>query len=130
MAKHASPGVWAVRHIIKMATGRMVTNVDGTGDFAPQLKACFGKSFKEADVPAGSIIISPTEQSKSKRNIGHLGLVGDYTGDDSRLIYSNSSADALSEQNKTLKSWKAHYQDEKGLEVLFFPVPNNSIPMA
>ncbi|NEH59817.1 hypothetical protein GR198_29265 [Rhizobium leguminosarum] len=111
--------VWAVRHIAKNALGRWITRTDGTAVFDPELRRCFGSSIRERDVPAGGIIISPTEGS----NIGHVGILGPPTGDDSRLIYSNSSAAALWKQNFNLKKWVARYHDMKGLKVHFYPVP-------
>ncbi|MGO7532748.1 hypothetical protein [Rhizobium leguminosarum] len=111
--------VWAVRHIARNALGRWITRTDGTAVFDPELRRCFGSNISERDVPAGGIIISPTEGS----NIGHVGILGPVTGDDSRLIYSNSSAAALWKQNFTLKKWVARYHDMKGLKVHFYPVP-------
>ncbi|AUW47332.1 hypothetical protein [Rhizobium leguminosarum] len=112
--------VWAVRHIAKQALGRWITRTDGTAVFDPELKRCFGSNLKEADVPAGGIIISPTEG----RNIGHVGIMGPVTGDDKRLIYSNSSSAAIWKQNFTLKTWVERYRDRKGLKVHFYPIPN------
>ncbi len=111
--------VWAVRHIAKKALGRWITRTDGTAVFDPELRRCFGSNIRERDVPAGGIIISPTEGS----NIGHVGILGPVTGDDSRLIYSNSSSAARWKQNFTLKKWVARYHDMKGLKVNFYPIP-------
>ncbi|MBY3181364.1 hypothetical protein HFO24_06725 [Rhizobium laguerreae] len=112
--------VWAVRHIARNALGRWITRTDGTAVFDPELRRCFSSTMSEADVGEGCIIISPTEGS----NIGHVGILGPRTGDDSRLIYSNSSAAALWKQNFTLKSWVKRYKTTKGLKVHFFPIPN------
>jgi hypothetical protein len=114
--------VWAVRHIVQKALNRMITNTDGTSVFASELNACFGHSSDESVVPDGSIIISPT-QTAVKGKHGHVGLLGARQPDGDRLIFSNSSADAVWEQNFTLNRWIAHFRDEKKLQVLFFPLP-------
>jgi hypothetical protein len=118
--------VFAVRKIVQMALNRMITTTDGTAVFAHELTACFGQSSPEGDVPDGSIIISPT-QTAGKGKHGHVGLLGSRQPDGDRLIFSNSSADALWEQNFTLKRWLAHFRDGKGLQVLFFPVPKKAV---
>jgi hypothetical protein len=112
--------VWAVRHIAKKALGRWITRTDGTAVFDPELRRCFDGNIAEADVPAGGIIISPTEG----RNIGHVGLLGPAAENGRRLIYSNSSSAALWKQNFTLDSWIQRYRVRKGLKVRFYPIPN------
>ena len=112
--------VWAVRKIAFGALNRWITRTDGTAVFDPELRRCFGGTSQDNEVPAGAIIISPTEGS----NIGHVGLLGPHTGDERRLIYSNSSSAAMWKQNFTLGSWIARYRDRKGLRVRFYPIPN------
>lgn len=112
--------VWAVRHIVKNTLGRWITRTDGTAVFGPELKNCFGGTLRERDVPAGGIVISPTEG----RRVGHVGILGPSTGDGGRLIYSNSSSAAMWKQNFTLDRWVARYKTSKRLEVLFFPLPD------
>lgn len=121
--------VWAVRHIVKPVLGRWITRTDGTAVFAPELLSCFGAAHAEANVKPGGIIISPTQNvpGSSRRNVGHVGILGAGNGD-ARLIYSNSSARAVWEQNFTLASWNARYRDRKRLKVLFFPLPLKSVP--
>jgi hypothetical protein len=115
--------VWAVRHIVHNALGRWVTQTDATAILDVELQRCYGRTWQEADTLAGGIVISPTQTlSSGRRNIGHVGLLGpDGHGD--RLIYSNSSSAAKWKQNFTLGSWKARYQDTKGLPVRFYPLP-------
>jgi len=115
--------VWAVRHLVKQVLGYWITRTDGTAVLDPQLRQCFGATHQEADVPAGGIIISPTEGRSPNRNVGHVSLLGPYTGDGSRLIYSNSSGKARWKQNFTLDSWIRRYRDKKGLKVRFYPLP-------
>lgn len=109
--------VWAVRHIVRRALGRWVTQVDGTAVFDTELRRCFGSTSEEAETPAGGIIISPTG-----RNIGHVGLLGPGNGSQ-RKVYSNSSRYAEWRQNFTVGTWLARYRDTKGLPVRFFPLP-------
>jgi hypothetical protein len=120
--------VWAVRHLVQSVLGRWITRTDGTAVFAPELLSCFGATHAEAQVKPGSIIISPTQNvpGSSRRNIGHVGIIGDGRGE-GRLIYSNSSARAVWEQNFTLGSWIRRYRDTKGLKILFFPLPVKSV---
>ena len=122
--------VWAVRHLIKNALGYWVTRTDGTAVFDPELRRCFGGTHQEADVEAGGIIISPTEGSSPNRNVGHVGLLGEKTGDGSRKIYSNSSGAAVWKQNFTLDSWIARYRDRKGLKIRFYPIPYRGQPLS
>jgi hypothetical protein len=113
---------WTVRHIVLNALNRAITQTDGTAEFGDELKRCFHQGSDEAQVLHGGIIISPTQNTPHGRNIGHVGLLGEGTGD-ARLVYSNSSADAKFEQNFTVGKWKARYKDTKHLDVLFYPLP-------
>jgi lysozyme family protein len=120
--------VWAVRHIVKNALGRWITRTDGTAAFAEELKACFGvPTFNENEVPAGGLIISPsrTIPGEPRRRVGHIGILGEPNQGD-RLIYSNTSAYALWQQNFTLSEWINVYRHGKRLKVLFFPLPRRS----
>ncbi len=118
--------VWAARRIVKAALGQWITRTDSTAQFAKELSAQFGRTFDETEVSEGGIVISPTGWSAPGRTAaghGHVGLLGPREPGKDRLIYSNSSSLALWKQNFTLPSWKARYMDRKGLQVLFFPVP-------
>jgi hypothetical protein len=116
--------VWAVRKIVKAALARSITETDGTSVFGAELQRCFGSTSEDNEVPAGAIIISPTEtRPDGSRNIGHVGLLGPGGAGLDRLIYSNSSRRARWEQNHTLGSWIANYRDRKGLKVRFYPLP-------
>lgn len=117
--------VWAVRHLARRALGRWVTRSDSTSEFADDLLAGFGKSFDEAEVPDGSVVISPTiwGGGSMRGRHGHVGLLGSRQGGGDRLVYSNSSLRKRWEQNFTLSSWRARYEAGKGLKVLFFPIP-------
>jgi len=119
---------WTVRHIVYNILRRWITLTEGTADFGDQLRSCFHAAFDEADVAPGGIIISPTQSipGTTRRNIGHVGLLGKGHGGQ-RLVYSNSSAHARFEQNHTIASWKARYVDLKHLEMLFYPLPIKSI---
>lgn len=119
--------VWAVRYLVRRALGRWITRSDSTSEFTDSLLRGFGKSFEEADVPDGSIVISPTVwgSGSMRGRHGHIGLLGARAGGD-RIIYSNSSARARWEQNFTLTSWRQRYQERKRLTVLFFPIPTLS----
>lgn len=122
--------VWAVRHIAHQVLGRWITRTNGTAVFDQELRACFGHTAQDDEVAAGGIIISPTETVGTRRNIGHVGLLGPHTGNGSRLIYSNSSSAAKWKQNFTLESWIAKYRGAKGLKVRFFPLPLRGAPIA
>lgn len=114
---------WTVRHIVFNALNRWITKTDGTAEFGAELKRCFQHGSDAAQVPRGGLIISPTQDNPGGgRNVGHVGLLGDGSGDD-RLVYSNSSADARFEQNFTVGKWKKRYHDNKHLDVLFYPLP-------
>lgn len=116
--------VWAVRHLAYQALNRWITRTDGTAVFAPELKQKLGGPSASADdVLAGGIVISPTRTlSSGKRNVGHVGFLGEGQGG-ARLIYSNSSSAALWKQNFTVQSWIDRYQTRKGLPVYFYPLP-------
>lgn len=115
--------VFAVRLIVKGKLGREITGTDGTAVFDEELRSCFGSTSQEDEVPAGAIIISPTEGSGSNRNIGHVGLLGPGGNGTNRLIYSNASGAAEWRQNFTLGTWIERYRERKGLKVRFFPLP-------
>jgi hypothetical protein len=117
--------VWAVRHLVFKALNRWITRSDSTSDFARELQNGYGQSFKEADLPDGSIIISPTVWSSGNMQgrHGHVGLLGAHLPNGDRLIYSNSSTRARWEQNFTLSAWVSRYKNTKGLDVLFYPIP-------
>lgn len=119
--------VWAVRHIAFIALERWITREDGTADFYPELKACMGAAHAIETLPAGAIVISPTEDTPSGRNVGHVGLLGPATtSGDERLIYSNSSSAALWKQNFTVKTWRERYVDRKQLKMFTYPLPLRS----
>ena len=114
--------VWAVRHIVHDALSIWITRTDATAVFGQQLAACFGSARQPSDILAGGIIISPTGSGDGRARHGHVGLLGEGSGDD-RLVYSNSSANKRWEQNWTVGSWRARYVDRLGLDLLFFPLP-------
>lgn len=117
--------VWAVRNIVFKALNRWVTRTDSTSDFARELQNGYGQSFREADLPDGSIVISPTVwgSGSMRGRHGHVGLLGARLPDGDRLIYSNSSGRKRWEQNFTRTQWVSLYKDTKGLDVLFYPIP-------
>jgi hypothetical protein len=104
---------WAVNRIVEEATGSPIDHGLSTIGMHDSLEGGRGTQVDEDAAPPGSIIISPTEGSTH----GHVGILGE-----NGLIYSNSSADALWEQNYTLERWKQRYHDGKGLEVLHYTV--------
>lgn len=112
--------VWAVRHIIRECLGRWITKTDSTRTFFTELSACMEPSGHPDGLPAGSIVISPTDGPR----IGHVGLLGEGTGD-SRPVYSNSSRKAMWVQNYTVGRWLAYYSGTKGLRTEFFRLPNH-----
>ena len=119
--------VWAVRHLVHDALGRWITRVDGTADFDPELKACLGASHQLDVVPAGGLIISPTEDTADGRNVGHVGLLGPPAATEAaRLVYSNSSAQAVWKQNFTVAKWRQRYVERKHLQMHFYPLPLRS----
>ena len=122
--------VWAVRQLAHAALERWITRTDGTAVFYPELRGCMGTSLPQDEVPAGGIVISPTRtRPNGTRNVGHVGLLGPAVADsDDRLIYSNSSAQALWQQNFTLASWRRRYVDQKGLEMHFYKLPLREAP--
>jgi hypothetical protein len=120
--------VWAVRHLVRDVLDRWITRTDTTSDFASELKGGFKRSFAEADIPAGGIIISPTKWLSGTAPVrhGHVGLLGQRGQGDERPIYSNSSSQERWMQNFTLGHWHDHY-GSKGLDVLFFPLPTPEV---
>lgn len=120
--------VWAVRNIAFMVLNRWITRQDGTADFYPELKACMGPAPAIDTVPAGALIISPTEDIETGgRNIGHVGILGPATsrGDD-RLIYSNSSSAEVWKQNFTVGSWHTRYVKTKHLKMFAYALPHRN----
>lgn len=76
-SKTASDGgnlacLWAVRHLIWFRLDRWGTKSDLTTDFDNALKASFGGSKSESSVPAGGIIISPSQWVNGKKRTGHV----------------------------------------------------------
>jgi len=118
---------WMVRRLVCSALSMMIYDGDGTLGFGEFLRSNYRNEFPENEIAAGGIIISPTEGTGSNRNVGHIGILGPSTGDNTRLIYSNSSAAAEWQQNHTLRSWRKRYEETKGLDVLFFPVPDRNL---
>ncbi|WP_088348115.1 MULTISPECIES: hypothetical protein [Rhodomicrobium] len=117
--------VWAIRHLVRDVLRRWITRSDSTSEFADDLFAGFGRSFEEADLDEGSIVISPTAwgSGSMRGRHGHVGLLGPRQPGGARIIYSNSSARRRWEQNFTLNSWRERYERGKHLKVLFFPIP-------
>ena len=117
--------VWAVRHLAFQALERWITRTDGTAVFYPELRGCMGASLPQDEAPAGGIVISPTKtRPNGTRNVGHVGLLGPLVANaDDRLIYSNSSAQAVWKQNFTLQTWRRRYVEQKGLEMHFYKLP-------
>jgi hypothetical protein len=122
--------VWAVRHLARGVLDRWITRTDGTAVFYPELRGCMGPSLPQEQVPAGGVVISPTRtRPNGTRNVGHVGLLGPVVADaDDRLIYSNSSAQALWKQNFTLQSWRQRYVTQKGLEMHIYKLPLRPAP--
>ena len=121
--------VWAVRKLVKKALNRSITSTDGTSVFDAELQQCYGSTSEDNEVPAGGIIISPTEdRPDGTRNIGHVGLLGPGGNGLDRLIYSNSSGEKRWKQNFTLASWIQRYRVNKGLKVRFYPLPTRQPP--
>lgn len=119
--------VWAVRKMVFKALGRAITTTDGTAVFDPELQRCFGATSQFEEVPAGGIIISPTTETPSGRNIGHVGLLGPHTASlDDRLVYSNSSSRAVWKQNFTVGKWIQKYREDKHLKVRTYRLPNRT----
>jgi len=115
---------WAVNHVVKDAIGRDVSGdvPDGLLSTAVMYDTLVDQRGEEVDLekaPAGSIVISPTRWVGGSRNTGHVGILGQGTGNQ-RLIYSNSSRPALWKQNFTVGEWNKRYRTEKGLEVKIF----------
>lgn len=67
----------------------------------------------------GDIIISPTGHGNGQLANGHVGIVGEKTANDT-LIMSNTSANGKFQQNYTLSTWKARYENLGGFPVVFF----------
>jgi hypothetical protein len=106
---------WAVNKVVRDATGRSVDSDGGVSTIRmfDALRKGRGTPVRaDQPVPAGAIVISPTQGTAH----GHVGIVGE-----GELIYSNSSTLKRWEQNFTITSWKQEYGGKK-LEVLFFTV--------
>ena len=114
--------VWAVRTLVHNTLNRWITKTDGTAIFGDELERGFsGDIFNENDLPAGAIIISPT-----RKRHGHIGLLGERLAGGDRLIYSNRSSVGLWGDQWRLSTWKPHYHDNLGLDVLCYPLPSPS----
>ena len=120
--------VWAVRRLLKEALGREIHKSDLTTTFEGELDDCFPNGLSHTDLPPGAIVISPTKRAKiingveQRAVVGHVGLLGEGSGDD-RLIYSNSSSRANWSQNFTVGSWLGRYSRDKGLPTRYYPIP-------
>lgn len=115
---------WAVNEVVRLALGKPISsdgrgrNGLGTGALFDVLRA--RHTLLDAPQP-GSIIISPTPPRGSVH--GHVGIVGESPSDrDGTQIFSNSSSARQFAQNRTIKSWKARYEAQLHLQVLFFAV--------
>ncbi|MBY5721243.1 hypothetical protein HFO33_32600 [Rhizobium leguminosarum] len=121
---------WAVNRVTKMALGREI----GGGLSTASMVVVLREKHKKADgIVSGCVIISPTVNlPNGRRNIGHVGIVGevDESDKDRTKIYSNSSSAAEFQQNKSLKSWREKYKDEKGLTVEFYELDPARFPTA
>ena len=120
--------VWAVRSIIYEALHQWITRTDSTSELVRELNRCLGHGSEERNVPAGGIVVSPTTVvGKGKVRHGHVGLLGEQPGTQGRLIFSNSSRDALWEQNYNLSSWNTYFNGKLHLDVLFYPLPQRDL---
>ena len=121
--------VWAMRQIVSAALSREITHTDSTNTLVEELTSGFDKQdgFAESDVPPGGIIVSPgaTAPGTKKWRHGHVGLMGARLGGE-RVVYSNSSQQALWVKNGTVESWLA---DHSGLRTYYFPIPNGGGPI-
>jgi hypothetical protein len=111
---------WAVNQVARRALGKPIS-ADAKGNNGIDtggLFAALKKHHTQVQSPvAGCVIISPTPPSGKVH--GHVGFVGQVTGDTTK-IFSNSSSKAKFAQNHTFKSWNARYINQLHLEVLFF----------
>jgi hypothetical protein len=105
---------WAVDQIVKAQTGVELDTLS-TAEMYNELRNGMGIAVDANNPPPGAIIISPTTEGGS---IGHAGIVG-YDG----LVYSNSSRDAVWEQNYSVASWHRYF-DAKGIGTFAFVVKN------
>jgi hypothetical protein len=101
---------WAVNEVVRRALGRPIGGGLQTSEMVKVLRRRH-TPIEEEEAEPGTIIISPTSGGVT----GHVGIVGERS-----RVYSNSSSRALFVQNYTFRSWRAWYEDELELEVLFF----------
>ena len=113
--------LWIARRIVNWATGKWITQSDGTGDFYKQLQAGGMIPVAADTLPPGAIIISPTDD----KAVGHIGLLGTGQSGD-RLVYSNSSKRAEWEQNYTVARF-IQYHQSIGLPTYFYRLPEPAI---
>lgn len=104
---------WAVNRVVASTLGRPIGGGLSTANMVQVLKARHAK-VSEQSAPPGAVIISPTEQTGGRANIGHVGLLGTNGN-----IFSNSSSQGRWEQNFSISSWKSYYGG-KGLTVQFY----------
>ena len=89
---------WAVTHVVRLA-GFPIEYTLSTDELYDHLKSSSDWKPCSLETP-GSIIVSPSTSAMH----GHTGIIGE-----NGLIYSNSSARAMWEQNFTLDHWKSYY---------------------
>lgn len=115
---------WAVNEVVRLALGKPIST-DSRGRNGLGTRALFDV-LRARHVPLtmprpGAIIISPTPPRGSIH--GHVGIVGESPGDvDATQIFSNSSSARQFAQNRTIRSWKARYEVQLHLQVLYFEV--------
>lgn len=112
---------WAVNEVVKEALGKPVGGGLSTSEMGKVLRAN-DSPLGDAEVMGGAIVISPTTGS----NVGHVGIVGSISaklGD--TVIYSNSSSKGVFSHAFTIDTWKRHYNQKKGLPVLFYALNPN-----
>ena len=123
--------MWAMRKIVEEAIGVEIHKTDGTKNFFAELKSFQPDDLAPDDIPAGGVVISPTEGRKT----GHVGMLGPQ-GVPNRVIYSNSSsrtdADGVQRpylpgwvQNYTWDSWRRSFE-RRGLPTYVFFLPKYS----
>jgi len=114
---------WAVNEVVRRALGKPIsTDEQGRNglDTGGMFSTLQRHHSRLPSAKLGAIIISPTPPNGNVH--GHVGIVGQNPGGgvDNTQIFSNSSRDKKFEQNRTIKSWLAHYSEELNLPVLFF----------
>lgn len=76
--------------------------------------------YTRVDQPlSGDIIISPTGYGDGRLPNGHVGIIGQITGDNI-VIMSNDSMTGKFLENYNLKTWRARYIAKGGYPVYFF----------